>query len=119
MGTEPRPIPIPSKDVRVEAAFAGQAIVTHVAGIRLGTVERVRGGRDPEWEATTGAGRVVCGNETRACAVIELLDPYNHEPEPLVRRRSHKEVPEDAARRAFPEEWAWWDKVRPLFGVGS
>lgn len=47
MGTEPRPIPIPSKDVRVEAAFAGQAIVTHVAGIRLGTVERVRGGRDP------------------------------------------------------------------------
>lgn len=108
---------IEESEVKVIGEGPGKARVVHVAsGIALGRVERENGNWGAEWTATTGAGTRISGSsETRSYAVQDLLDPDEHRPEPLVRKHSRAEVPEDAHRRAYPEEWAWWDKVKPIF----
>lgn len=111
---------IPQEDVRVVTVRAGLAKVVHVAsGIELGTVEREGAGTFLEWLVRTGDGVALkWGEETREHAVSELRDPLVHHPGTVrISRqgRDEKLLTEEESRRAFPEAWAWWDKVRPLF----
>lgn len=116
---------IPLAAVKVKTTGPGEAVVIHVeSGIQLGRVERDggRGRGEVEWFSYQGESRVgaVATDQTRAWAVDSLLDPHSHRPpkatvdERLVGRR---DLTEEESRRAFPEAWAWWDRVRPLFQV--
>ena len=111
---------MPAQAVKVVVVCKGKANVLHLAsGIILGTVERDGDGRGSEWKITLGDGVALrWSRENRAKAVEEVLDPRHHHPGiAYLDRPGHEErmLTEEESRRAFPETWAWWDRVRPLF----
>ncbi len=105
----------------------GGCYVKHRRGVVLGEVLRWP---DGVWVAYAGEVRPSGLDEksgeghSREDAIAVLLHPHAHMPPMLgvlcgKSWRRVRDATEAECREECPEQWAWWDKVRPLFEVSD